>query len=189
MAILFDKNTRFGSLKKMLDKVKKKKTEITVILALLMMVPGFSQEDSENHLHSQTSELQLDSLIMANKVSEEHAARFSKLVIQDDGRMKPVNTYASELLRKISRRDSYKDLDANQVFLSMTEFPRVWLEVPIIYLKRGNDSLRKVLGVPVNASRIAMIDLFDAQGNNKLEPYLEEATRKTNPNQFEKDFI
>ena len=189
MAILFDKNTRFASLKKMLNKVKKKKTEISVILALFLAIPGFSQEDSDNHQHSRTSVMQLDSIIMANKVTKEHAAKFSKLVIQDDGRMKPVNTYASELLRKISRRDSYKGLDANQVFLSMTEYPRVWLEVPIIYLKRGNDSLRKVLGVPEDASRIAMIDLFDAQGNNKLEPYLEEASRKTNPNQFEKDFI
>ncbi|MBT8263309.1 MAG: cytochrome c biogenesis protein CcsA [Bacteroidia bacterium] len=189
MAILFDKNTRFGSLKKLLDKVKKKKTAISVLLALFMATYGFSQDATENHQHSQTSELQLDSLIMVNKVSKEHAAKFSKLVIQDEGRMKPVNTYASELLRKISRRDSYKGLDANQVFLSMTEFPRVWLEVPVIYLKRGNDSLRKVLGVAEDASRIAMIDLFDAQGNNKLEPYLEEATRKANPNQFEKDFI
>ena len=83
--------------------------------------------------------------------------------------MKPVNTYASELLRKISRKNTYLGLDANQVFLSMTEMPRVWLEVPIIYLKRGNDSLREVLGVSKDASRIAMIDLFDEQGNNKLE--------------------
>jgi cytochrome c-type biogenesis protein CcsB len=187
MAILFDRNTRFASLKKMLDKVKKKKTSISIVTALLISSLGFAQNDS--HRHSETNVQRLDSIIMANKVTKEHAARFSRLVIQDDGRMKPVNTYASELLRKISRRDSYKGLDANQVFLSMTEFPRVWVEVPVIYLKRGNDSLRKVLGVPKDATRIAMIDLFDAQGNNKLEPYLEEATRKTNPNQFEKDFI
>lgn len=187
MAILFDRNTRFASLKKMLNKVKKKKAALSIIFALGVTSLGFGQD--ENQQHTQTSELQLDSLIIANKVTKEHAAVFSKLVIQDDGRMKPVNTYASELLRKISRRDSYKGLNANQVFLSMTEFPRIWLEVPIIYLKRGNDSLRKVLGVSEDATRIAMIDLFDAQGNNKLEPYLEEATRKTNPNQFEKDFI
>jgi cytochrome c-type biogenesis protein CcsB len=186
MAILFDKNTRFGSLKKMLEKLNAKKAALTLMLGLFSVGSVMAQDD---HQHANTNKQQLDSIIMANVVSKEHAARFSKLVIQDDGRMKPVNTYASELLRKISRRNSYEGLDANQVFMSMTEFPRVWLEVPLIYLKRGNDSLRKVLGVSEDASRIAMIDLFDAQGNNKLEPYLEEATRKTNPNQFEKDFI
>ncbi|AVI52133.1 cytochrome C biogenesis protein [Pukyongia salina] len=186
MAILFDKNTRFGSLKKMLEKIAAKKAALTVMLVLFTVGGAMAQD---NHQHANTNKQQLDSIIKANVVSKEHAARFSKLVIQDDGRMKPVNTYASELLRKISRRNSYEGLDANQVFMSMTEFPRVWLEVPLIYLKRGNDSLRKVLGVSEDASRIAMIDLFDAQGNNKLEPYLEEATRKANPNQFEKDFI
>ena len=186
MAILFDKNTRFGSLKQMLEKIGAKKAALTLMLGLFTVGGAMAQDD---HQHANTNKQQLDSIIKANVVSKEHAARFSKLVIQDDGRMKPVNTYASELLRKISRRNSYEGLDANQVFMSMTEFPRVWLEVPLIYLKRGNDSLRKVLGVPEDASRIAMIDLFDAQGNNKLEPYLEEATRKANPNQFEKDFI
>ena len=186
MAILFDKNTRFGSLKKMLEKIGAKKAALTVMLGLFTMGGAMAQD---NQHHANTNKQQLDSIIKANVVSKEHAARFSKVVIHDDGRMKPVNTYASELLRKISRRNSYEGLDANQVFMSMTEFPRVWLEVPLIYLKRGNDSLRKVLGVSEDASRIAMIDLFDAQGNNKLEPYLEEATRKANPNQFEKDFI
>ncbi len=186
MAILFDRNTRFGYLKKLQDKIKAKKAALTILFFFGMMGAGIAQD---SHQHMESSVEQLDSLILANAVSKEHAAKFSELVIQDEGRMKPVHTYASELLRKISRRNSYKGLDANQVFVSMTEMPRVWLEVPIIYLKRGNDSLRKVLGVPEDASRIAMLDLFDAQGNNKLEPYLEEATRKNNPNQFEKDFI
>ncbi|MCW5520483.1 cytochrome c biogenesis protein CcsA [Aureitalea sp. L0-47] len=186
MAILFDRNTRFGFLKKTLDKIKRKKAALSILFFFGMMSAGMAQD---THRHAETNREQLDSIIAANMVSKEHAAKFSELVIQDEGRMKPVNTYASELLRKISRKNSYNGMDANQVFVSMTEMPRVWLEVPIIYLKRGNDSLRKVLGVPVDAKRIAMIDLFDEQGNNKLEPYLEEATRKNNQNQFEKDFI
>lgn len=187
MAILFDKHSRFGSLKRMLDKVKEKKASLSVVL--LLFISGIAVGQNTGHEHRNTNKQQLDSIILANAVDKTHAAQFSKLVIQDNGRMKPVHTYASELLRKISRKNSYAGLDANQVFLSMTEFPRVWVEVPLIYLKRGNDSLRQVLGVPLDAKEIAMIDLFDAEGNNKLEPYLEEATKKSNPNQFEKDFI
>ncbi len=186
MAILFDKNTRFGTLKVMLDKIKAKKAALSLVALLALSGTTLAQDQ---HEHREMAKKQLDSMILANAVDKEHAAKFSELIIQDNGRMKPVNTYASELLRKISREDSYEGLNANQVFLSMTEFPRIWIEIPLIYLKRGNDSLRQVLGVPEDAGRIAMIDLFDAEGNNKLEPYLEEATKKTNPNQFEKDFI
>jgi cytochrome c-type biogenesis protein CcsB len=187
MAILFDRNTRFGSLKNMLDKVKKRKRSLTLFAGLLISLSAYAQQPGHQHLEA--SRDRVDSVILANAVPREHAKKFARLVIQDNGRMKPVHTYASELLRKIGRKDSYLGLDANQAFLSMTEFPRVWLEAPVISLKRGNDSLRKVLGVPLETDRIAMIDLFDAQGRNKLEPYLKEATSKNNPNQFEKDFV
>ena len=148
----------------------------------------FSQETTDQS-HSKTNKAQIDSILIANAVSKEHAAKFAQLVIQDDGRMKPINTFASELLRKVSRKNTYGVLDANQVFLSMTEFPRLWSQVPLIALKRGNDSIRDVAGVPEKAKQIALLDLFDEKGNYKLEPYLEAATNKANPNQFEKDFI
>ena len=47
----------------------------------------------------------------------------------------PVNTYASELLRKVSKKDHYNEFNANQVYLSMQEDPRIWLEMPIVFLK------------------------------------------------------
>jgi hypothetical protein len=58
--------------------------------------------------------------------------------------MKPLNTFASELLRKVSKSDTYKSLDANQVLISITKNPIAWYNVPIIYLKRGNDSIRSI---------------------------------------------
>ncbi|MAN58644.1 MAG: cytochrome C biogenesis protein, partial [Flavobacteriaceae bacterium] len=188
MAILFDENTRFGSLKKMLDKVKTKKATVATLAVLLLGFGAVAQE-AGNHRHSESSQRQLDSIITANAVSEDHADVFGRLIIQDNGRMKPVNTFASQLLRKISRSDNYAGLDADQVFLSMSEFPRLWVEVPLIALKRGNDSIRKVIGVADDVERIALLDLFDEQGNYKLEPYLEAATNKATPNQFEKDFV
>lgn len=188
MAIMFNKNTRFAFLEKTLDKIKHKKAKLTTILVLLFSLSGFSQ-DVDLHKHDPTNKTVVDSIIKQNIVSKEHAAEFGRLVIQDNGRMKPVNTFSSELLRKISRKNSYEDLDANQVFISMTEFPRLWVEVPLITLKRGNDSIRKVLGVSKDATHIALMDLFDEKGNNKLEPYLQKATSTTTPNQFEKDFI
>jgi len=188
MAILFDKGSRFGQLEKRLDKIKNKKKQGLTIVVMLFSLTGFSQ-DAKEHLHSKSVKAEIDSIIIANAVSKEHAAKFAELIIQDNGRMKPINTFASELLRKVSRSNEYEGLDANQVFISMTEFPRLWSQVPLIALKRGNDSIRDIAGVAEDAKRISLLDLFDEKGNYKLEPYLQAATSKTTPNQFEKDFI
>ena len=191
MAILFDKNTRFGSLERTLTKIKKKKASMTMLALLVVSLTGYAQQNPEvtTHMHQENSVRQLDSVIKANAVSKEHAAKFARLVIQDNGRMKPVHTFASQLLRKISKEDGYHGLDANQVFLSMTEFPRLWLETPLLKLDWRNDSIKRVIGVSKETSEVSLIDLFDENGNSKIAPYIEEATSKTNPNQFEKDFI
>ena len=188
MAILFSKHSRFGKLEIMLTRIKKKKRNMISILVLLLSFTGMAQESGSSR-HATAPIQQIDSLIIANAVSKEHADKFAHLIIQDHGRMKPINTFASELLRKISRHNNYKGLDANQVFISMTEFPRLWVEVPLIALKRGNDSIRHVAGVPEGQKDIALLDLFDSQGNYKLEPYLAAATRTNTPNQYQKDFI
>ncbi len=192
MAIMFDPRTRFGALKKMLDKVKEKKAKLTTVLLLVFAFSMNAQEGhSEDH---RITPAQIDSLIQITSVPKEHAAKFGKLVIQDNGRMKPLNTFASELIRKVSGKDEYNGLDANQVFLSMsylsmTELRGVWFEAPILKLDWRNDSIKKIIGVPAEAKKASLLDLIDENGFNKLGPYLEKASSKTNPNQFEKDFI
>lgn len=187
MAILFDKNTRFGDLKKKLDKVKAKKATLTAI-ALFFSV--FAATAQGNHVHEKPTIAQMDSLIMKYKVSEEHAAKFGRLIIQDaGGRMKPVNTFSSELLRKVSKSDTYNGMNADQVFMSMLMMDQMWYSVPIIGLNRGNDSLRVVAGIEKSAKYAALADFFDAQGNYKLTKILEKAYRQEVPNKFEKDFM
>lgn len=185
MMILFDPRTRFGKLTKQLNKIKAKKAALTVVM-LFVGLSGFAQE---GHNANRRTLEQTDSIINATAVSKEHAKRLGELIIQDNGRMKPLNTFSSELLRKVSRSTTYGDLDANQVFISMSENPQLWLDVPLISLPRGNDSIRKVLGVAVDVKKISVLDMFDNKGNNKLDPFLTAATSKANPNKFEKDFV
>jgi cytochrome c-type biogenesis protein CcsB len=188
MAILFSKHSRFGDLKRKLESIKKKKTSLIVMLLLFSSI-SFAQKHS-NHGNAFPTLKQIDSIISKYKVSERHAAQFGRLVIQDDGgRMKPINTFSSELLRKVSKSDTYKDMNSDQVFMSMTQFPTVWFEVPIIYLKSGNDSIRKILGIKKEAKYANFRAFFDDKGNYKLSPYLGEAYKVPNPNKFEKDFI
>lgn len=59
----------------------------------------------------------------------------------------------------------------------------------MIYLPRGNDSIRKIIGVDKSVKRVALMDFFDSRGNNKLGGVLEKASAKANPSQIEKDFL
>ena len=211
MAIMFTKYSRFADIKRKLEVVKMKKSKLLTILILLFSFNSFAQEqehnhaDHEGHAHTEAeaapathanhtkkvfSQDELNALITKYKVPEVHAAKFGRLVIQDGGgRMKPINTFSSELLRKVSQSDSYNDMNSDQVFLSMTQYASYWIEIPIIYLRRGNDSLRKIIGVDKKAKFAPFVAFFDAKGNYKLSKYLEESFKSANPNQFEKDFI
>ncbi len=201
MAILFDKNTRFADLEHALNKIKAKKSKLSAILVLCFVLNGFSQEqqhsEDDGHDHTKKEQRQkptlteIDSVLLKNVTPKEHAEAFGHMVIQDvGGRMMPVNTYASELLRKLSKKDSYGALDANQVFLSIQESPMLWYNVPIIYLKpKKGDSIRKIIGVPKTQKYVALLDFFTEDFRYKLDPYLEDASKAQVKSGYEKEFL
>jgi cytochrome c-type biogenesis protein CcsB len=184
MAILFNKNTRFASLKEKLEKVKAKKANMLTVFFLLFSVFTYSQHDTRRPSEKETLDL-----LKEHIVSKEQAAEFGRIVIQDGGRMKPINTFSSELLRKVSKSDSYEGMNSDQAFLSMTQYPQYWYNLPVIYLKRGNDSIRKIIGVDKEVKYAPLIAFFDETGGYKLSNYLDAAYKEPVPNQFQKDFI
>ena len=180
--ILFLKGTRFAALGKMLDKVKKKKAAVSII-ALLISASAFTQDP---HFTDE----KIDSLLSATTVSKEHAERFSQLVIQDaGGRMKPVHTFASELLRKVSKKDTYEDLDANQVAVSLVTNPRIWYSIPFIYMKSANSKVRDLLGIPADQKYARLSDLFSEKGEYKLREEVAKAHKKIIKNKFEESVL
>ncbi|QHI35687.1 Cytochrome c biogenesis protein CcsA [Kordia antarctica] len=222
MVILFDKNTRFGSLKKQMEKIKKQKSKLTVIALLFFSFGAVAQDtgevvnqakatqqetvvqkdsisheghnhaEGEGHEHEivtqQITAKQIDSIIYANLVPKEHADKFGRLVIQDGGRMKPANTFAQELVRKLSKSNTYNDnMSANQVLLSMIQYPKLWYNANIISIKsRKHDSLRTIIGIEKSDTHAMLLDFFDEKGNYKLAPYLQDAYKSNTPNQYEK---
>ena len=187
IASLFVKNTRFDDLKQSLVKIRNKKAKLSVI-ALLFSLVSFGQHNS--HQPKQITEIQIDSILNANKVSKEHADLFSSLVIQDTGgRLKPAHTFASELVRKVTHSDRFKDMDPSQVLLSITETPMLWLNVPCIYLERGNTQIREILGLPKDAKYARFIDFYEKDGSSKISPLVVEAQKKKIQNKFEQDAI
>jgi len=188
IGIFFIGKTRFKDLSRSLDKINLKKQGLTVLLMLLSLygLKGYSQSS----IHAQQSAIDFDSIITSDAFPVEHAEKFGTLIIQDaGGRMKPANTFSSELLRKVSKSDTYQGLNSDQVLLSIMNNPAVWYNVPMIYLKRGNDSLRAILSLDTSRKYAPLLSFFDAEGNYKITTQLEEAYRAAVPNQFQKDFI
>lgn len=194
LAIMFFGKTRFKDLAKSLEKIRVKKAAMTILVLLGFAMPVLGQEHSDNDGHNHNigpDQKQIDSVLEATTVSKEHAEKFGKLVIQDEGgRMKPINTFSSELLRKLSLKDTYKDMNADQVFLSMMLNPVAWYNTEFIALdkKSKNDSIRKVIGVPKGQDYVSATDFFDEKGRYKLEPFLMQATATNIPDKFEQDF-
>ena len=180
--VLFLKGTRFADLKVMLEKVKAKKNSV-MGLFLLFSLGAFAQP---NHY----TDAEIDSILNVNVVPKAHAERFSQLVIQDEGgRMKPVHTFASELLRKVSKKDNYKGLDANQITVSMVTNPRMWLSAPIIYMDKKNTRAREMLGVPIDKKYLSLTDLLTERGEYKLSEDLEKAYKKRIKSKYDQSVV
>ena len=92
---------------------------------------------------------------------KESAMEFGKVLVQDQkGRTKPLFTLSNDILRKVTRENSYEGLTSMQVFLGIYLDFNNWKDVPLIRV--SNKDLRKMLGVRGNLA--AFSDLVDLQG-------------------------
>ncbi|MBI9069585.1 MAG: c-type cytochrome biogenesis protein CcsB [Salinivirgaceae bacterium] len=79
-------------------------------------------------------------------VDIEHANRFGELQIQDHrGRTEPIYTFASDLMRKISRKEKMHGVNPVQLFLEMNVNSEHWMTVPLI--KVSNKDLAREIGI------------------------------------------
>ena len=189
MAIMFARFTRFDFLRNQILKIKKQKQKLALILVFLTSVNLFSQSN-DTHLHAKSDVEIIDSILGKNIVPKSQATKFGNIVIQDlSGRMMPVNTFASEFLRKLSKKDHYGEFDANQVFLSIQESPLLWYNVPVIYLKiKKGDSIRSIIGASKSQKLVPLVNFFTERGEYKLAPYLEDAYKAQVPTGYQKEF-
>jgi len=103
------------------------------------------------------------------------AQDFGKLLVQDNGgRFEPVNTLASEVIRKITKKNKFRGYPAEQVFLSMIVTPQQWQSIAII--KVGDPKLKKELGITGKYS--SFINFIDERGQYKLSQKVQDAYSK-----------
>ena len=180
-AIFFAGNTRFKFLAKQLNKK-------TSLIFFLLSSTILSAQSLDANLKTEF----IDSIISESAISKDHANSFGKIIIQDSGgRMKPANTFSSELLRKVSRSNSYNGLNSDQVLVSIMDNPGVWFNAPIVYIKSGQkgDTIKKIIGIDEKIKKAPLVSFFDSLGNYKLANNLEKAYLSNVPSQIEKDII
>lgn len=117
-----------------------------------------------------------------------HIDAFGELLVQDhEGRIEPVSTLASDLLRKISKKDNWEGMSSVEFFLDMSANPEKWKSIPII--KVANPELKKTLGV--SEDMISYYQMFDQAGNYKLNDLVQQSYNKkqTLRNKYDKEII
>jgi cytochrome c-type biogenesis protein CcsB len=100
----------------------------------------------------------------------------SRLIIQDyNGRMKPLDTLAREMVMKVAKRTKFEGRQPVDQYLSWALDAGYWWDKPLIKVK--NPGLKKLLGVGEGVTHVSAASLFDAQGQYKLADAVEEASR------------
>ncbi|MCP4971085.1 MAG: cytochrome c biogenesis protein CcsA [Arcobacter sp.] len=182
---LFSKHGRFQKLsqkKYTIDNVKSKYlSQVSILLCALFL---FAQTPSY------ATKLENNNINKIFKIDKEHADKFSTLLVQDyQGRIKPFNSLAIEIINKLSKSTKILGLNENQILLSMLIYPKLWQEVKFIRI--ANKRLKTILKLSEDDKLVSFSDVFDKKGNYILQIYLEKANSKkdSTKNLFDKDVI
>jgi cytochrome c-type biogenesis protein CcsB len=166
---LFNTNSRFRTVLKLLSELnKKKKTSVTILVVGISLFTGsiWAQQTKANHIE------QLNQILVQDKAQ---------------GRIEPLGSYAADVIRKITKHNSYKGHKAAEVVIGMSVDPSVWKNEPMI--KIGHDELAKEIGA-VNGYA-SYNNFFDAGQNYKLATQVDQAYKKeeSQRNKYDKEVI
>lgn len=172
---LVEPKSRFRQLARRL-----KKTHGKAALTAILLLAGLAGAKAE-------SPSMLDAVLKFS-VPAEHAARFGALPMQSfNGRMMPVNTFSSEVLRKLYKEEKIGNLNSDQFLISLLAMSDMWMRVP--FIKMANKEIANRYGLTLGYS--SYLEAFDGNGRYKLQEALEEAYHKmpAERNKMDKDLM
>lgn len=175
---LVGKNSRFMKLSRRLKDLRTGVQSVVVLALLALSVSAQAKEETSPMLDA----------VQKYTIAPEHAAKFGSLPIQSrSGRMMPINTFSSEILRKLHKADKIGKMNSDQFLLSVLAMPDMWMRVPFIAL--SNKELANYYDL--TDGECAYLQVFDTNGNYKLQTKLEEAYNKmpAERNRFDKDLL
>ncbi|MDH6358352.1 cytochrome c biogenesis protein CcsA [Parabacteroides sp. PF5-9] len=172
------KHSRFRLLSRELKKIRSEAVIGLIVFTLIVPVT----------LHGKEQPSPLLEAVWKYTVNEVHAAQFGALPIQaNNGRMLPINTFSSEILRKFHQSETFGKLNSDQFLLSLLAMPDMWMQIPFIVV--GNDDLADYF--ELTPGECAFIEVFDNNGAYKLQERLEKAYQKmpAERSRFDKDLL
>ena len=170
----FNKSSRFRTVLKLSNELqKKRKTGKTIILTGLMVISG---------------SMFASGIDITKKA---HMDALNSLLIQDEaqGRIEPFNTFASDIMRKISKQTTYNNKSAVEVLLGMSANPTNWQNEPII--KVANPQLGKEIGAVNDYVSFNQLFDFDNGGAYRLKNLVDKVYQKeqSTHNKYDKEVI
>ena len=171
---LFNKNSRFWYILRQSNELQKnRKAAKGLMLIVLFALSGTMYVSG------------------AENSKKSHLDALNSLLIQDEiqGRVEPISTYSSDLIRKITKKTSYNGQSALEVLLGMCTDPSHWKNEPMI--KVAHEGLGKELGAIKDYVTFNQLFDFENNGQYKLSEKIEKAYQKdpSERNQYEKELI
>ncbi|MFI3305993.1 MAG: cytochrome c biogenesis protein CcsA [Rikenellaceae bacterium] len=154
LMILLGRNSYF---RRRVEELNSIYSRVATLLALAVLIPGVS-------------------LAAPTAIPHSVADQFSRLQVQSPtGRMEPVDTYTEQLLRKLTRSNSYEGLDSNQAILGILAFPDEWSIEPLF--ESSTEEIHRLLNI--SGESFSFIDLFNDEGIYILDAQVQEAYAKS----------
>ena len=149
--ILLGRSSRFAMLNGQLKKLTRNHSKSLLWIALFLL----------------SSPILRASEVPQTVIHANHARECGKLLIQcTSGRIEPIDTYTTKLLRKLYRNDTYNGLNGTQVILGIIANPEQWQSEPMIRI--GNEEIHALLDNEGAGKYISFHSLFDEKGDYKL---------------------
>jgi len=149
------------------ETVQKTATKAAMLGVLFLLGSNVGLAQAQGHDHSG---------IPVPFLSEEVREDARYLIVQDyQGRMKPLDTFAREMVIKVTKKATYESWDPVDLYLSWIAQPNHWFHEPLISVR--NQGVKNILGVDESVKRVTAASLFDSNGRYLVEGELELARR------------
>jgi len=174
----FGKQSRFRQLNEQLKEMRISLKQAVIPVLLFFIASNLNAQNQASSWE----------FIRNNRIDAESAKQFGQLpMLSNSGRIEPVNTFSSEILRKLHKSESIENLNSDQFLLSVMTFPDAWMKIPFFPVSN------KELAVYYDLSEgtCTFMDAFDKAGNYKFGGKLMEISRKSpaERTRFDKDLL
>ena len=153
LGMLWTLITPKGRFRKLLKGARKLQT-ITTAIAMFVLLAFAPQQT-----HAASPTVDAETLKAMQSYDLQHTLNFGKLAVQDhQGRMKPMDTVAHDVIAKITGRSALYDLEPTQMLLGMIIQPELYQNVPMI--KIGHKKIAVDIGLPEDTKFAKFSDFF-----------------------------